>query len=156
MNTHLLSGPSIHYWFQRHKNKPIRTTLSRSMVTRFRNLVTFRCCSIHTKSQISKNCPTENQWLDKHTHMLTFAEVLFLGLASDAVDPRHGFQVALTDRRWMQDRFRSPSQTHGEPSSTHEDASHSWHKHTHICFSCRSWHDKAKVMGAIPGKCMNW
>ncbi len=74
----------------------MRTTLSRSMVTRFRNHVTFRCCSIHTKSQISKNSLTANQWLDKHTHTCSpLRRCFFLVLRRMLLIPGTGFRSLL-------------------------------------------------------------
>lgn len=57
---------------------------------------------------------------------LTFPQVLLLGFAPHAVDPRHGLHVTLVNGRWVQNGLRRPSQADRQTCSAHQDTCHTW------------------------------
>lgn len=55
---------------------------------------------------------------------LTSPQVLFLGFAAHAVDPRHRLHVALVNGWRVQYGLGGPSQANRQTCSTHQDACH--------------------------------
>lgn len=57
---------------------------------------------------------------------LTFPQVLLLGFAAHAIDPRHGLHVTLVNGRRVQNGLWSPSQADRQTCSAHQDTCHTW------------------------------